>query len=65
MAGKRTAVYVPGALWDAAAELYPTDGDSALVQRGLRALVASWEGTPEFDALIESIGDAAIFGDSD
>lgn len=65
MAGKRTAVYVPEALWNAASELYPTDGDSALVQRGLRALVSSWEGTDEYDALIESIGDAAIFGDSD
>ena len=61
----KDAFYVPDALWNAASDLYPTDGTSALVQRGLRALIASWEGTKEHDELIEAVGREVIFGADD
>jgi len=58
----KPTVYVPDALWEAASTLYPTDGASALVQRGLRALVVAEEGSPDYDEIVEALGFAAIFG---
>jgi len=61
----KTAIYVADGLWNAMRDLYPSDGDSALVQRGLRALAREWEGTPEFDDLLAEVGREAIFGTDD
>jgi Arc/MetJ family transcription regulator len=53
----RTAIYVADELWDTAADLYPTEGASALVQRGLRALLRESSGTPELAAIIDAMAD--------
>lgn len=52
----RTAIYVPDALWNVASALYPSDGASALTQRGLKALLRENDG-PELAAIVAELDD--------
>jgi hypothetical protein len=68
----KTAIYVPDELWNTARDLFPSDGDSGLVQRGLRALLREWNGTPELDEIVDAMTEehrqallAAILGADD
>jgi len=56
----KDAFYVPDALWQVASDLFPTDGTSALVQRGLRALLREWADTPELAEIVEAMTDEKL-----